>query len=169
MTVQNLPTAAAASHSPQELRRVYGAFPSGVTAVAGLVDGVPIGLAASSFTSVSLAPALVSVCADVRSATWPVLRTLPRLGISVLGSHQEKICRQLSSKNRERFADLDYRATEDGAVFVEGAGAWLDCSIESEVTAGDHDIIVFRVHDLDADPKVAPLVFHGGAFGRLAA
>ena len=167
MTVSNLTTAA--SHHPKELRRVYGAFPSGVTAVAALVDGAPAGLAASSFTSVSLEPALVSVCADVRSATWPLLRTLPRLGISVLGAHQEKACLQLSSKSGERFADLDYRTSADGAVFVEGAGAWLDCSVDSILPAGDHDIIVFRVHDLDADPRVPPLVFHAGKFQRLAA
>lgn len=167
MTMQNLTTAA--HHHPKELRRVYGAFPSGVTAVAALVDGVPVGLAASSFTSVSLAPALVSVCAGVGSATWPVLRTLPRLGISILASHQEEICRRLSSRSGERFAGLDYRATDDGAVFVDGASAWLDCSIDSILPAGDHDIIVFRVHDLDADPRVPPLVFHGSKFGRLAA
>ena len=166
MTVQDITTA---SHHPKELRRVFGAFPSGVTAVAALVDGVPVGLAASSFTSVSLAPALVSVCADVGSSTWPILRTLPRLGISILGAHQEKACRQLSSKNSERFAELDYRASDDGAVFVEGASAWLDCSIESVLPAGDHDIIVFRVHDLDADGSVPPLVFHASKFQRLAA
>ncbi|MEY9890229.1 flavin reductase (DIM6/NTAB) family NADH-FMN oxidoreductase RutF [Catenulispora sp. MAP5-51] len=165
MTVRDI----TAAHHPKELRRVYGAFPSGVTAVAALVDGVPVGLAASSFTSVSLAPALVSVCADNRSATWPLLRTLPRLGISVLGAHQEAACRRLSSKNGERFAELEYRTSADGAVFVEGASAWLDCSVESVLPAGDHDIIVFRVHDLDADADVPPLVFHGGTFGRLAA
>jgi flavin reductase (DIM6/NTAB) family NADH-FMN oxidoreductase RutF len=156
------------SHSPKELRRVFSAFPTGVTAVAALVDGVPVGLAASSFTSVSLEPALVSVCADLRSSTWPALRGVPRLGISVLAEHQEDACRRLSSKNGDRFADLEVRATADGAVFVEGASAWLDCSIEAVHPAGDHDIIVFRVHDLDRDGAVAPLVFHGGAFGRVA-
>jgi flavin reductase (DIM6/NTAB) family NADH-FMN oxidoreductase RutF len=83
--------------------------------------------------------------------------------------HQEKACRQLSSKNGERFAELDYRASADGAVFVEGASAWLDCSIESVLPAGDHDIVLFRVHALDADPLVPPLVFHQSKFGRLAA
>jgi len=153
--------------SPKELRRVFSAFPSGVTAVAGLVDGVPVGLAASSFTSVSLEPALVSVCADLRSSTWPVLRALPRVGISVLGAHQEEACLRLSSKSGDRFGSLETRISADGAVFVEGASAWLDCSIEAEYPAGDHDIILLRVHDLDADLDVAPLVFRGGAFRRL--
>jgi flavin reductase (DIM6/NTAB) family NADH-FMN oxidoreductase RutF len=167
VTGTHSPTVLGEVRSPKELRRVFSAFPTGVTAVAGLADGVPVGLAASSFTSVSLEPALVSVCADLRSSTWPVLRTLPRLGISVLGAHHEEACRRLSSKSGDRFAALDTRVSADGAVFVEGASAWLDCSIEAEYPAGDHDIIVFRVHDLDADLGVAPLVFRGGAFRRL--
>ncbi|NDU71439.1 hypothetical protein GWI34_02205 [Actinomadura sp. DSM 109109] len=48
-------------HEP-ELRRVYGAYPTGVAVVAGLLDGRPAGIAASSFVPVSLDPPLVSVC-----------------------------------------------------------------------------------------------------------
>jgi len=155
---------------PKELRRVYGAFPTGVTAIAALDgDGTPVGLAASSFTAVSLDPPLVSVCADLRSSTWPALRTSERIGISVLSSDHEDACRRLSSKSRrdERFAALAIRATAGGAVFVEGASAWLDCSIHAVYPAGDHDIVLFQVHDLDAEPAIAPLVFHGSAFRRL--
>ena len=46
---------------PIRLREAFGSFPSGVVAVAAEVGGVPIGLAASSFTSVSLDPPLVSI------------------------------------------------------------------------------------------------------------
>ncbi|MFE3287545.1 flavin reductase family protein, partial [Streptomyces sp. NPDC059233] len=61
-------------HDTTSLRAVYGAFPTGVTAIAALIDGAPVGLAASSFTTVSLAPPLVSVCMAHTSSTWPVLR-----------------------------------------------------------------------------------------------
>jgi hypothetical protein len=36
------------------------------------------------------------------------------------------------------------------------------------VRAGDHDIVVLRGHDLDADHGPAPLVFHASRFRRLA-
>ena len=45
---------------PRRLRKAFGIFPSGVVAVAALVDNTLVGLAASSFTSVSLDPPLVS-------------------------------------------------------------------------------------------------------------
>jgi flavin reductase (DIM6/NTAB) family NADH-FMN oxidoreductase RutF len=155
-----------------ELRRVFGAFPTGVTAVAGLADGSPLGIAASSFTSVSLDPPVVSVCTAHSSTTWPRLRHLPRVGISVLGAHQEDACRRLGGRGddprgADKFATLRWRAAEGGAVFVEGASAWLECSVYREVTVGDHDIVLLLVHELDSDPAVAPLVFHGSRFRRL--
>src|SRR5258706_352547 len=53
-----------------ELRRAFGCFPSGVVGLCALVNAVPVGMAASSFTSVSLDPALVSVCVASSSTTW---------------------------------------------------------------------------------------------------
>jgi flavin reductase (DIM6/NTAB) family NADH-FMN oxidoreductase RutF len=38
----------------EDLKRVFAAFPSGVTVLAAHLDGTPVGLTASSFTSVSL-------------------------------------------------------------------------------------------------------------------
>jgi flavin reductase (DIM6/NTAB) family NADH-FMN oxidoreductase RutF len=155
------------SADPQELRRAYGCFPSGVTAICTLVDGAPDGMAASSFTSVSLDPPLVSVCVQNTSTTWPRLRHLPRLGVSVLAESQDVMCKTLALKSGDRFAGVDWGATADGAVFVRGATAWLDCSVHSEVPAGDHLIVLLNIHGLRADPDAAPLVFHGSRFRQL--
>jgi flavin reductase (DIM6/NTAB) family NADH-FMN oxidoreductase RutF len=152
---------------PTNLRRVFGAFPSGVTAVAALIDGAPVGLAASSFTTVSLDPPLVSVCVAHSSTTWPILVRARRFGVSVLSAEQGRACRQLSARGVARFEALEWHATEDGAVLLDGASAWLDCSIHSTVRAGDHDIVVLGVHDLGADHDVTPLVFHASQFRRL--
>lgn len=152
---------------PGWLRRVFGAFPSGVTAVAAVVESVPVGIVASSFTSVSLDPALVSLCIAHTSTTWPVLRCAPRLGVSILSAAQERAGRQLADRHADRFAELSWRATASGAVLLDGASGWLETSVDQQVRAGDHDIVVLRVHDLDADHGVSPLVFHVGQFRRL--
>jgi flavin reductase (DIM6/NTAB) family NADH-FMN oxidoreductase RutF len=153
---------------PIELRRIYGTFPTGVTAIAALSDdGKPLGIAASSFTSVSLDPPLVSVCFGHSSTTWPALRTRPRLGVSVLGAHQEQASRQLSARAEDRFRGLEWHAGNDGAVLLTGASAWFECSIEQQIRAGDHDLVLLRVHELHADHAVAPLVFHASQYRRL--
>lgn len=150
-----------------QLRRVFGAFPSGVTALAVELDGQPVGIAASSFTSVSLHPPLVSVCVSTSSKTWPVLARSARLGLSVLSEDQEAACRQLAGPAAERFAGLTWRASDDGALWLDGASAWFACSIDQVVPAGDHLILVLEVHEFAVDPTLSPLVFHASQYRRL--
>ena len=53
------------------LREAFGVFPSGVVAVAAIVDGAPIGLAASSFTSGTCAEPCA--CSPARVEARPTL------------------------------------------------------------------------------------------------
>jgi flavin reductase (DIM6/NTAB) family NADH-FMN oxidoreductase RutF len=151
------------------LRRAYGTFPSGVTAVCALRGGAPVGIVASSFVCVSMDPPLVSVCVQHISTTWPLLADRPRLGLSVLGSTHDRACRQIASKTGDRFAGIDHTATDEGAVLLHDAAAWLDCSIHGIVPAGDHDLVLLRVEALQTHDEIAPLVFHGSRFHALAA
>ncbi|WP_307811593.1 flavin reductase family protein [Streptomyces fildesensis] len=151
-----------------QLRRAFGCFPSGVAAVCASYEGEPLGLAASSFTSVSMDPPLVSLCVQHTSATWPKLRKQPRLGLSALAEGQDEICTRLAGRAGDRFAGTNWFASEDGAVFVDGATLWLDCTIREEVSCGDHDIVLMQIHGLSATPDMSPLVFHGSRFRRLA-
>lgn len=153
--------------SHQVLRQAYGHFPSGVAAVCALIDGKPVGMAVSSFTSVSLAPPLVSICADNGSTTWPRLRAASHIGVTILGAGHESACRQLAAKQGDRFAGITVHTTGNGAVFLEGAAAWLDCELDSEVPAGDHHIALLRVRAFQTEADNAPLVFHRSAFRRL--
>lgn len=152
---------------PPALREVFAAFPSGVVALVARVEGELVGMAASSFTSVSLEPPLVSVCAARSSRTWQQLRHATRLGISVLGDGHEAACRQLARRSGDRFAGLPLQERREGAVVLGGAAAQLECSLVREVPAGDHVLVLLRVHRLAADPSVAPLVFHRSRYRRV--
>lgn len=151
-----------------ELRRVFGRFPTGVTVLCGMVDGKPEGMTASAFVAISLQPALVSVCVKRGSTTWRRLRAGERVGISFLGQGHAATARQLAQKAGDRFSGLDYEASADGAVFLADAAAWLECSVEQEIAAGDHDIVLFRLHRTAAPEGVMPLVFHSSGFHTLA-
>ncbi|WP_087748631.1 flavin reductase family protein [Acidovorax sp. T1] len=153
---------------PLALRSAYGCFPSGVTAIGSIIDGAPDAIIASSFTSVSLDPPLVSVCVQDNSTTWPKLANSTRLGVSILADEHVKACRQIAAKVGDRFAGLAWTATEDGAVLLENAAAWLDCSIYQTFPAGDHVIVVLQVHELLGNPEASPLVFHGSSFRQLS-
>jgi flavin reductase (DIM6/NTAB) family NADH-FMN oxidoreductase RutF len=126
-------------------------------------------MAASSFTSVSLDPALVSVCVAHTSTTWPALRIMPRLGVSILASDQDLSCRALSSKDAaSRFAAVNWSASRDGAVFLRGAALWLECSVHDVFPAGDHDIVLLEIQTIEHFGNVEPLIFHDSHFRALA-
>lgn len=150
------------------LREAYGTFPSGVTALCAMIDGTPVGMAASSFTSVSMDPPLVSICVANTSATWTRLRPSVRLGVSVLASGHEPAARQLAAKTGDRFAGLGLEITDEGAVLIGESAAWLDCTLFNEVPAGDHAMLLLRIQALCTFPDRHPLVFHASTFRQLA-
>jgi flavin reductase (DIM6/NTAB) family NADH-FMN oxidoreductase RutF len=156
--------------SPSALREAFGYFPSGVIAIAAEVDGAKVGLAASTFVPVSLDPPLVSFCVQNSSTTWPKLKDLPFLGISLLGESHDEAVKTLAAKTGDRFAGMETQSTDRGAVFIHGTSVWLESAIEQLVEAGDHTIVVLRVHaiTLHDDPAIqAPIVFHRSTFRRL--
>jgi flavin reductase (DIM6/NTAB) family NADH-FMN oxidoreductase RutF len=153
--------------NPKALRTAFAAFPSGVTSVAAICNDVPTGLVASSFTSVSLEPALVSVCIARTSTTWPQLRRRPRLGLSVLAQSHGDVARALAARGIDRFREVSWENTQDGAVFVHGSTLWLDCSLYREIPAGDHEIVLLLIHRFWRHLGVAPLVFHRSTFWQL--
>ena len=138
-------------------------------AVCALVDGHPVGMAASSFTPVSVSSPLVSVCIQNTSATWPKLRRRPRLGLSVLAEGHGTACLRLASRDGDRFAGVGWEAGPDYSVFIHDSSAWLNCSVYDEIRAGDHTIALLEIHGLRAAPRTPPLIFHGSQFRKMAA
>ncbi|MCS5478244.1 flavin reductase family protein [Corynebacterium sp. YIM 101645] len=157
---------APATIDPQKLRKAFGHFPSGIAAIAADVQGSPEVMVASSFSvGVSLDPPLVLFSAQKSSTTWPVIASADRIGVSVLSQEHSAACRQLASRNRDiRFSSVSTRTTQAGAVEIEGSTAWFDCSVFAVHEAGDHYIVVFRVHDLHLNEDKQPLVFHRSQF-----
>lgn len=153
--------------SAASLREAFSHFPSGVVAIAAETDGSRIGLTASTFVPVSLEPPLVSFCVQNTSETWPRIKRLPVLGISVLGEAHGEAARMLASKTGDRFAGLETVSSCAGAVFVRDTSVWLETTIEQEVPAGDHTIVILRIREITVQGGIAPIVFHRSGFRRL--
>lgn len=157
----------AARFDHEVLRSAFAAFPSGVTAVCALRDRQLVGMAASSFTSVSLHPPLVSVCIARTSTTWPLLRAGARLGVSVLADDQDALARQLATRTGDRFAGVRVTTQASDAVFVDNSCLWLECTRYAELPAGDHQIALLEVQDIQTFPDRLPLIFHSSEFRQL--
>ncbi|MGH8967685.1 MAG: flavin reductase family protein [Actinomycetes bacterium] len=151
-------------------RSVLSRFATGVVAVTGVEPGSgrPTGLAANSFASVSLDPPLVSFCVAHTSTTWPRLRAAGRLCVNILSEPQLRISKRLALSGGDKFAGIDWTESPGGAPIIDGALAWIECSVEQEHTAGNHVIVVARVHALAEHHDVPPLIFYKSTYGTIA-
>ena len=155
---------------PKILRGAFSLFPSGVAALAAIVGEQKHVLLASSFTvGASLDPPLVAFFVQKSSSTWPSLSQAKRIGVSVLSIDHAHQCRQLSGRDKStRFDGIKTGATTTGAIRIEGAAVWFECSVFDAYAAGDHDVVLLLVHHLQIEEEAAPLIFHGSRFTQLA-
>lgn len=151
---------------PAHYRTVLGHFPTGVTVVAGSVDGAPVGLAIGSFFSVSLEPALVGFCVGRNSTSWPSIRDTGSFCVNVLGADQEDVSRKFAGP--EKFTGVGWSAAASGSPRIDGVLAWIDCDLDAVHDAGDHLIVVGAVRELEIGHPGAPLVFFRGGYHEVS-
>lgn len=128
-------------------------------------DGKAAGMAVGSFFSVSLEPPLVGFCAGKSSTSYPSIEAAGQFAVNVLGADQEGACRNFANKGGDKFDGIAHHPSPvTGSPVLDGVHAWLDCTIEVVHEAGDHWIVVGRVHDLGRHDGL-PIVFYRGEFG----
>jgi len=135
-----------------------------VTAAPG---GEPAGLIVNSLASVSLEPPLIAFSPARGSLTWQRMRRTGRFGVNVLGLEHEGFVRRAAPAGADRFAGIDWEFGAGGVPLLTNALAALECDIVAEHAAGDHWIVVGRVHGLRTRAVAQPLIFFAGAFGAL--
>ena len=152
-----------------QLLEAFSHFPSGVAAIAAQHHDEAHVIVASSFSvGVSLEPPLAAFYVQRSSSTWPLLKQAQRLGVSILSAEQAAICYQLAGRNKKnRFKDVDLKTTDSGAIRLNNAAIWFECSIHAVHEAGDHLAIQLRIHDLHTKTEQTPLVFHRSTFAHL--
>ncbi len=148
-------------------RETLGHFVTGVTIITAIDDGEPVGMAANSFTSVSLDPPLILFCAAHSSSTWPRIRQARSFTVNILDERQEDLCRLFAQKGADRFGQVGWRPGAAGSPVLEDVHAYIDCEIWAEYEGGDHVIVVGRVLDLGLSAEAGPLLFYRGTYGRL--
>ena len=156
----------AASFDSAKYRQVLGHFPTGVTVITAAPEGVPVGLAVGSFSSVSLEPPLVAFFPDRTSSSWPKIETAGAFCVNILAEDQEEVCRRFAMKGDDKFAGLGWKPAGSGSPLIEGVLAWIDCDIDQVIDAGDHFCVLGRVRDLGVGHDGGPLVFFRGGYGR---
>jgi 3-hydroxy-9,10-secoandrosta-1,3,5(10)-triene-9,17-dione monooxygenase reductase component len=156
------------SFAPDELRKLLGHYPTGVTVITADDGETMFGMAANSVTSVSLEPPLMLICPAKKSSTWPSIRSCGRFCINVMASDHEPLTRRFAAKDLDRFSEVLTHQRRCGPGLAD-AVAWLDCEITAEHDAGDHTIVIAEILSADAHQDRLPLVFYRGQYGTFVA
>lgn len=134
----------------RELRNAFGTFMTGVTVVTTRErGGTPRGFTANSFTSVSLDPAMVSVCIGKSADSIDVFRQTDGFAINVLSENQAETSSLFASKRADKFEVARWHDGPEGHPVLEGVCAWFDCTVVQTIDAGDHVVMIGRVRGYD--------------------
>ena len=149
-------------------RAAMSRFPTGVAVVTAVGPDGPAGLTSNAVCSLSLEPVLVIVCLDRGSRTLAAIRDSGRLAVNVLAADQEELALGFSTKApaHEKFAGVAHRL-EDGLPLLDGAVAWLSCSLRELLPGGDHEIAVAEVERAEA-PGGEPLLWYRSEYRALS-
>jgi flavin reductase (DIM6/NTAB) family NADH-FMN oxidoreductase RutF len=153
--------------SSEEFRHACGRFATGVT-VATVLDaaGLPHGLTVSSFTSVSLAPPLVSICLGHAVSLIDTFRAASFFGINILADDQQALSERFARKGHDRFEGVGWTPGDTGVPLISGALAGMECRVERRIPVGDHDIFIGQMVATRVQDG-APLLHFSGAYRKL--
>jgi len=145
-----------------------GMFTTGVTIVAGIEDGQPVGFTCQSFVSLSIDPPYVAVAPARTSTSWPRIARSGSFCVNILTDAQEDLCKGFAISGGPKFDGVDWHpAPGTGSPVIEGSLAWVDCRVELVHNAGDHELILGHVLDLGVG-EGSPLLFFHSHFATVA-
>lgn len=134
-----------AAVDPRTFRDALGHYASGITIIAGAIEGEPLGFTCSSFYSVSLEPPLVSFSVMRTSTTYPRIRETGRFSVNVLSHDQYEVSSQFARSGTDKWAGIAWSPSGQGNPLLADTLMWLDCELWAEHEAGDHLIAIGRV------------------------
>lgn len=145
-------------------RDAMGKFATGITVVSMYDEKEPIGMTVNAFMSISLDPMLIAVSIDEGATMYDKFKQKQSFGISMLRDSQKEL-----SSYFARQIDLDYEVQlidQSGVPVVDNALANLSCEVEQQVEAGDHTIIIAKVHDITVN-EGDPVIYFGSEYRYL--
>ena len=147
----------------QDFKRAMSQFASGVTIVTTRYNQMPLGITASSFSSLSLEPPLVMVSLNKKLFTHNAIAESGVFAVNVLSVQQLEIAIRFAGMRlgvNDRFAGLTTQTAVTGSPLLPDALAWVDCTVWAMYDGGDHTIFVGEVRDLFVSDRDMPLLYY---------
>ncbi len=153
---------------PERFRELCGRFATGVAIVTARdAQGNPVGMTASSFSSTSLVPPLISIAVDRAATAHPALLVAPSFVVNILAEGQEALSRRFASGLADRFDGVGWHSGDGGEVLLDGAMAHISCRRWGVVGAGDHTVFFGEVTGGTVTEQHRPLLHYRGGYTDL--
>jgi flavin reductase (DIM6/NTAB) family NADH-FMN oxidoreductase RutF len=156
-------------------KQALASFASGVTVITVWDgEGRPYGMTANAFSSVSVDPLTVLICLNRNSRTYSDVCARGRFGVNILQRSAIEISTYCSRPGIDKHLLPEWinppQADQQPPVLAD-ALAYLDCSVETEMHAGTHAVILGQVGavGLVEHGDVAPLLYFRGRYHELKA
>ncbi|KUO07837.1 flavin reductase family protein [Streptomyces sp. DSM 15324] len=154
--------------SPDLLRSVFRRHAAGVAVITAAGTSGPVGFTATSLTSVSAEPPMLSFGVGTGASSWPAISRAEHVGVHLLGEHQQELAATFARSGADRFTDpTAWREGPEGVPVLDHVLAWLVCRVVARVPAGDHRIVLAEVVLGDPAGAGRPLLYHQGRFTAL--
>ncbi|CCK32213.1 flavin-dependent reductase [Streptomyces davaonensis JCM 4913] len=154
--------------SPDLLRSVFRRHAAGVAVITARGEHGPVGFTATSLSSVSAEPPMLSFGIGTGSSCWPTLSGATYVGVHLLGEHQRELAATFARSGADRFGPpTAWREGPEGVPVLDDVPAWLTCRITARVPAGDHRIVLAEVLRGHHAGPGRPLLYHQGRFTGL--
>jgi flavin reductase (DIM6/NTAB) family NADH-FMN oxidoreductase RutF len=148
----------------RSFRRALGQFATGVTVVATSYEGEVVGMAANSFSAVSLDPPLVLWSIRKESSRCGAFSESGHFSVNVLADDQMDVSSLFGRPQPGQFDQAEWSPGTHGDPLVAGAIAQFECVTHDVLDGGDHVVLVGRVERF-ARFEGAPLLFAQGQYG----
>lgn len=153
----------------REFRDALGRFGTGVTIITGLdATGVPAGMTASSFTSVSLNPPLVLFCPSRSAESFDALALGGSFVVNVLSEDQQLLSNRFARPGQEKWQGMEFDTWDSGVPVLRGCLANIECDTHAVHDGGDHAVVIGRVRRMVYAVSGRPLLYFSGSYAGLA-
>lgn len=126
----------------------------------------PVGIAATSVTSLTVDPPAVLLCINRSTNLHELLVPTAPLSVNLLSRSQQGVSAAFGGgvPQAERFGHGDWREGSNGLPLLQDAQASLSCVIDAMLAYGTHSIVIARVLDATVSDEVSPLIYQDGAY-----
>ena len=151
---------------PDQFRSAMRRLAASVSIVVAKGEAGPVGMAATSITSLTIDPPALLVCVNRTTSLHALLVPTAPLSVNLLSKNQKDVSVAFGGgvPHDQRFKFGDWIEGENGLPFLDQAQASLHCVIDAMLAYGTHSIVIARVLRASVSEAVSPLVYQDGAY-----